>query len=167
MYLALLVSRLLKTWASRVRSASRATGSGGSETVSVCPAASMSGRAVSTALFTTSASSTRERRSSILLRLMRETSSRSSISRTMWPSCRSIMPRACGDGTGVAGREPHHLQAVAQRRQRIAQLVPEREELVLAAVASRAPPPLPLGDVARPWSADDPTARRGSEMSAM
>ncbi len=31
-YLALLVSRLPKTWASRVRSASRKTGSGGSET---------------------------------------------------------------------------------------------------------------------------------------
>ena len=70
-YLALLVSRLPNTWASRVRSASRCTGSGGSETVSSCPASSISGRAVSTALLTTSASSTRERRSSILLRLMR------------------------------------------------------------------------------------------------
>ena len=122
----------------------------------------MSGRAVSTALLITSASSTRERRSSILPRLMREMSSRSSIRRTMWPSWRSIISRAWATALGVAGREPHHLQAVAQRCQRIAQLVrQEREELVLAAVrlAQRLLRPLPLGDVAGDLGrADDPAA---------
>ena len=149
-YLALLVSRLLNTCASRVRSASRYTGRCGSETVSSCPASSIVGRAVSTALFTTSASSTRSRRSSILLRLIRETSSRSSISRTMCESCRSIMSRACAADVRVAARQPQHLQAVADRRQRVPQLVGQQgDEVVLLAVglAQILLHPPPLGDV--------------------
>ena len=40
-----------------------------------------------------------------------------------------------GDGVGVAAGEPHDLQAVAERGERVAQLVgQQREELVLAPV---------------------------------
>ena len=108
------------------------------------------GRAVSTALLTTSASGTRERRSSILLRLIRETSSRSSMSRTMCPSWRSIMARACATAFSVAAGEPHHLQAVAERGERVAQLVGQQgEELVLLAVGL---PEVLLGPPARVMS---------------
>ena len=93
------------------------------------------GRAVSTALLTTSARGTRARRSSILLRLMRETSSRSSISRTMCASCRSIIP---GPGRPLRHRpvrQPQHLQAVADRGQRVPEFVGQQgDEVVLLPV---------------------------------
>ena len=57
------------------------------------------------------------------------------MSLTMCPSCRSIIPLAWATATGVAFREPHHLEAVAQRGQRVPQLVGQQgEELVLAPV---------------------------------
>ena len=57
------------------------------------------------------------------------------MSRTMCPSCRSIMPRAWVTVAGVACREPHHLEAVAERGERVPQLVgQQREEFVLAPV---------------------------------
>ena len=57
------------------------------------------------------------------------------MSRTMCPSCRSIIARAWATGVGVAVRQPHHLEAVAERGQRVPQLVGQQgEELVLAPV---------------------------------
>ena len=42
-----------------------------------------------------------------------------------------------GDGVGITARQPHHLEAVAQRRQRIAQFMREqRQEFVLATVGN-------------------------------
>ena len=65
------------------------------------PHFSISGRLASTALFTTAASSTRSLRSSILPVVMRDTSSRSSTSRVIWCTCRSITSVAhCNSGTG-------------------------------------------------------------------
>ena len=82
------------------------------------------------------------------------------MSRTMCPSCRSIMSRAWATALGVAGRQPHHLQAVAERGERVAQLVGQQgEELVLPAVGllQRLLGPLPVGDVVRqPEDADRP-----------
>ena len=89
-YLAALLSRFEKTCARRTGSASRPSGSAGSATSSVWFAASISGRLVSTAAAITSARSTLTLRKSILPRVMRETSIRSSISRTMWSTCRSM-----------------------------------------------------------------------------
>ena len=63
---------------------------------------SHSGRAASTAWCTTDASSTGSLRSSILPRLMRLTSSRSSTSRTIWPTCRSIISDADWTASPVA-----------------------------------------------------------------
>ncbi len=88
-YFAALLSRLANTWASRVTSASTTIRSTGAPTVSRCPSSSTSGRLVSTALWTASIRSTRDRRSSILPRLIRLTSSRSS---TRWTICRSWRP---------------------------------------------------------------------------
>ena len=69
-----------------------------------------------------------------------------------------------GDGVGVARRQPHHLQAVADRGERVAQLVGEqREELVLPPVGllQRLLGPLPVGDVVRqPEDADRRGPRR-------
>ena len=81
-YLAALVRRLPTTWASRTGSASRSRDSFGSRTLKSWPCASTSGCTVSTARATTVASSMRSLRSSILPRMTRDTSSRSSTSRT-------------------------------------------------------------------------------------
>ena len=67
----------------RTESAWSTIGSGGNVTVSRCLARSMSGILVSTAMRTTSSSWIRSGAASILPRVMRETSSRSSTSRTM------------------------------------------------------------------------------------
>ncbi len=93
-YLALLVSRLPRTCASRVRSASSEHGlarqrdgervPGGVDERPGCLHGTADHVGQQHPL----------RRSSILSRLMREISSRSSISRTMCPSCRSIISRA-------------------------------------------------------------------------
>ena len=134
-YLALLVSRLPKTWASRVRSASRKTGSGGSETVSSCPAASISGRAVSTALLT----HVRQQHAGPAQLHLVAVDAGDVEQVVDQPHHVPELPLhhgpGLGDGVGVAGREPHHLQAVAERGQRVAQLVGQQgEELVLPPV---------------------------------
>ncbi len=128
----------------------------------------MSGRAVSTALLTTSASSTRRTAQLHLVAV-----DAGDVEQVVdQPDHVAELPLhhvpGLGDGVGVAGREPHHLQAVAQRGQRVAQLVgQQREELVLAAVRlpERLLGPLPLGDVAgdlrRPDDAAVAVADRG------
>jgi hypothetical protein len=74
-------------------------------------------------------------RNSISPRVMRETSIKSSTSRTMCDTCRSIMPCSLCRLRIVAFGGAQDVQAVAQRRERIAQLVGEGgEEFVLAAV---------------------------------
>src|SRR5262249_6933860 len=90
-YLAALLSRFAKTCSRRVGSASRRTGSGGRSTVSVCWRSSMSGRVASTVRSTTGAMSTASLRSSILPRVMRDTSRRASTILAMCCTCRSII----------------------------------------------------------------------------
>jgi hypothetical protein len=80
-----LLKRLPITCASLIGSPCRYTGCGGSVTLRSCFAHSMAGRQASTAWYTIDASSTRSLRSSILPRLMRLTSSKSSTSRTICP----------------------------------------------------------------------------------
>ena len=95
------------------------------------PAEVSCGCAVSTALSMIDRRSTRSLRSVNWPRVMRLTSIKSSISRTSCEICRSITPVAWRDGL----RQRLHAQDlgdVAQRRERIAQLVRERgEEFVL------------------------------------
>ena len=82
---------------------------------------------------TTSAISTGSCRSSTLPRVMRETSSRSSTSRTRCATWRSMIGPLALDGVDAA--QLHQLQRREDRRERIAQLVTEHgEELVLGAV---------------------------------
>ena len=83
MYLAALFSKLASTCASRTTSPSTSNGSGGCPTVNAWLRASINGRAVSTARATMVRSSTGSLRSSILPRVMRDTSSRSSTNRAM------------------------------------------------------------------------------------
>ena len=90
-YFTALLSRLANTCARRTASASTSSASGGSVSVSSWRAASISGRLVSTAAAITSARSTMSLRSSILPRVMRDTSIRSSTRRTMWLTWRSII----------------------------------------------------------------------------
>ncbi len=95
----------------------------------------MVARLVSSVVLTSVDSARRSLRSSILPRLIRDTSSRSSTSRPIWLTWRSITARAhCSSGrAGPVVVED--LDRVAQRRQRVAQLVGEDgEELVLAAI---------------------------------
>ena len=92
-YLAALVRRLLTTWARRVGSAASQTGSSGRASFRACPDASMTGRLASTAVSATARSDTRSFRRVSLSLVMRDTSSRSSMSRTMWESWRSIIFR--------------------------------------------------------------------------
>ena len=66
---------------------------------------------------------------------MRETSSRSSIRRAMWSACRPITSRAHRQLRRRASRAGQDVHGVADRRQRVAQLVRQhREEFVLAPV---------------------------------
>ena len=81
------------------------------------------------------ASSTRSLRSSILPRVMRLMSSRSSTSRAIWPTWRSSISDAERSAFAVAAAQAQGSRGVADRRQRVAQLVRQhRQELVLAAV---------------------------------
>ena len=125
-YLAALLSRLATTCVSRVMSPSTTIpGTGPGSMTSSWRPASISGRLVSTALRNTVASSIRSRRSSSLPCEMRLTSSRSSTRWMSWCSWRSIISRAA---TCVfsSRRQTHDLERVADRRERIAQLVGER-----------------------------------------
>ena len=64
---------------------------------------------------------------------MRETSSRSSTSRTRCATCRSMIVRSRSRAVDAA--QPHQLERGEDRRERVAQLVAEhRQELVLGAV---------------------------------
>ena len=133
----------------RRRRARSAIPAGGRRSVSSWRRASISGRLVSTAFCSTVSRSTRSGRSSILPWVMRLMSSRSS---TRWIIClswRSMMWRALSSGLRLV-RQAHDLERVADRRERIAQLVGEGgEELVLAAVgaAQRLLDRLARGDV--------------------
>ena len=133
-YFAALVSRFDSTCASRSGSAFTCSSSGTS-TMSWCRRSSMSGRAVSTAAPTIDCRSVRCLRSCSVPCVMRETSSRSSSSSDMCCTCRSITlldQRFCASLACLVARDRRGL---ADRRQRIAQLVRERrEEFVLAAV---------------------------------
>ncbi len=122
------------TWAMRVASTSSITGSGGSSSENSWPRSAISGRLVSTAFATTAARSTLLRRSSILPREIRETSRRSSKSRERCLTCRSITSRGVVQRVRQR-RHPHQMRRVADRCERIAQLVRKgREKLVLAAI---------------------------------
>ena len=71
----------------------------------------------------------------ILPDVIRDTSSRSSIRRTIWVTWRSIIGADARHGPGGVVRQAQHVEAGPQRRQRIAQLVREDgDELVLAAI---------------------------------
>ena len=95
-------------------------------------AARAAGSPVSIARATTLDTSTRSCFSSILPRVMRETSSRSSTRRTRCLACRSmIAPLLLDLGRAL---QLHQLQRGQDRRERVAQLVAEhRQELVLGA----------------------------------
>ena len=74
---------------------------------------------------------------------MRETSSRSSTSRTRCPICRSMMVRSLA---AVGAAQPHQLQRRQDRRERVAQLVPQHgQELVLRPVGRLGQRPRPFG----------------------
>jgi hypothetical protein len=81
------------------------------------------------------ATSTRSKRISSVPRLMRPISSRSSTSRTRWFTWRSMMSRAWVSTPPSGCRACIRVQRVAQRRERVAQLVRQRgQEFVLAPV---------------------------------
>ena len=150
-YFTALFSRLLTTWAIRVRVGDRSAGLRRAAARPACgrprsPAACWSRRRWPARL----CRSTRSLRSSTLPLEMRAMSSRSSTSRTRCLSWRSIMSRARSQGLWVVGGHAHQLQAVGDRRQRIAQLVGEGgQELGLAPVGlgqlGRQPPQVFLG----------------------
>ena len=94
-YFAALLSRLTTTCSIRAGSASTQIGSVGSDTEKSCLRASMKGRTVSAAWLTTTRSSTCSlvsRNFPLVIRLM---SNRSSTSRTITPTWRSMMLPAC------------------------------------------------------------------------
>ena len=100
-YLAALCSRLPTTWASRAASPSTGSGASVTRTSSAWRRDSMNGRTVSSASRTASRRSMRALRTANLPVVMRETSSRSSTSRTICRSWRSIMSSARWRISGV------------------------------------------------------------------
>ena len=130
-----LCSTLEITWTKRVGSTFSQTGSSGRSTRnSSCPAA-IAARLASTAELTITASGVSCGCSWILPAVIRDTSSRSSMSRTM---CDDLTlhhgAHLLDRGWRIAG-EPDQFQAGADRRQRVAQLVRQhRQELVLPAI---------------------------------
>ena len=116
-------------------SPSTVSGCSGSPTTSSCRLASISGRLVSMARATTSARSTRSRCSVIAPRVMRATSSRSSISLTRCSTWRSITSRAFDALRLGQFLEPQQVHRRPDGRQRISDLVRQHgQEFVLAAV---------------------------------
>ena len=111
----------------------RPTGIRSRETDSSWRRSSTSGRTASTACSRTGTTSTFSFRSWILPRVMRETSSRSSISRAR---CRTAARRPPGAIPGSSDVAPlRDLDGVGDGRERVPQLVGEHgQELVLAAV---------------------------------
>ena len=124
------------------------SGCGGTTTVSsmLCCLAEAAGRPRRHRC-TTDASSTRSLRSSILPRLMRLTSSRSSTSRTIWPTCRSIIVATRESGRprpALAARVRMICSALRMGASGLRSSCAEhRQELVLAAVG--------LGEVGGDW----------------
>ena len=134
-YFAALLTRFERICATRAKSPLSCSGSAGSCSDSVCRCASMFGLLVSIAAAMTCATSTVSILSSILPRVMRDTSSRSSTSRTSCFNWRAISSRAQAILRRVVLADAQDVHGVADRRQRIAQFVREhREELVLALV---------------------------------
>ena len=132
LYFAALVSRFETTCARRSGSPSTARPSGGTSRSTCWRRCSSSGLAISMPARPRLRPAPGARfRSSTLPRVMRETSSRSSTSRTRWSTWRSMMSCSCG----LAAAQPHQLQRREDRRQRVAQLVAEHgQELVLGPV---------------------------------
>ena len=122
------------TWLSRVRSPRTARPRGGTSSVQrVRPLLEAAGCHLERLARRSRAISTTSSFSSTLPRAMRDTSSRSSTSRV------EVVDLALDDGAlalgSFAAAQPHQLQRGEDRRERVAQLVPEhREELVLRAV---------------------------------
>ena len=114
-YLAALLSRLLMTCASRVASAFTNSGASPDSNANLWRPASITGWLSSIACCAISRRSTSPRRNSILPRLMRETSIRSSINRTRWASWRSIIARTCAAlaESGLAASAPRPLASGA------------------------------------------------------
>ena len=137
-----LVSRLSSTWASRVGSPLDPHRPSGTSTAGSArrPRRRPGGRPPPAGR--RAARSSRSARSCTLPRVIREASSRSSTSRVRCVTCRSIIARASADHRRRRRRRmAEDLQGVADRGQRVAQLVGEhREELVLAAVGLLGPP---------------------------
>ena len=109
----------------------------------------MTGRLASTAVSTTVRSETRSFRSVSLSLVMREASSKSSISRTMCESWRSIMLRV-STTMAASVHDVEHLETAAQGSERVSQFVGEgRQKLVLPPVGLLQGflGPLPIGDV--------------------
>ena len=90
-------------WTNRVGSTSTTQGASGRSTIRLRPAWSIDARCASIALCTSSPTAVGTRRRTIFPEVMRDTSSRSSMSRTMWATCRSIIART---RRIVAGRSP-------------------------------------------------------------
>ena len=133
-YFAALLIRLPRTCARRAKSPRTPTGSSGRRSVSAWRCASMIGRLVSTAAPTTSAASSASSLRSILPRVIRDRSSRSSTRRVSCLSCRPMTSRAQATCSAAVFR-PQHVHGVRDRGERIAKLVRQhREELVLALV---------------------------------
>ena len=134
LYLAALFRRFTTTCSSRVGSTLTQRFPRSIETSSVCFRSSTSGLTVAAALSRIGVASSTSLRSSILPRLMRETSSRSSMSRVRCFICRvmtSIDQSICSLRPAPGG----HADGVADGGERVPQLVGEHgEELVLALV---------------------------------
>ena len=166
-YLAALLSRLQITCdeARRDRTDS-GSASAGRSSVSLWPPRLDQRRRRSPARRCTSdARSTRSWRSSMRPRLMRDTSSRSSIRRTICATWRSIIARAQAAASRSCGFSRNDLERVAQRRERVAQLVREDgEELVLAPVgfAQRGGDPVALAKIVANLVLAAPRAQRGA-----
>ena len=137
-YLAALLSRLATTCARRAKSPYSQTGARRAPrpTELLALRVDQRPRGLDAVRDRPCASSTGSFFSTILPWVMRETSSRSSTSRARWRHLaldRRRAPTRCAASVGADAA--HHLDRVADRRERVAQLVREhREELVLAPV---------------------------------
>ena len=131
-YLAALVSRFANTCASRVLSPSTIRPVVDVDRQVVHPLLEQRARQLDRRARSSRRGRRCRDRSEILPRVMRETSSRSSTRRTTWRTWRvDQRPLLLEDAVAA---QLHHLQRGQDRRQRIAQLVPEhRQELVLRA----------------------------------
>ena len=131
-YLAAFSSRLEMTCSNRTRIAVDAHGGVGQRERQRVPQRSARGRAASAASRAMATRSMGSRRSSMLPRLMRATSSSSSTSRTRFCVCRSIISMQLRRGHGLVGAL-QQMDGMHDRRERVPQLMGEHgQELVLA-----------------------------------